>query len=80
MRFIADNEIPTAVGCSKFLLHILIAGEFVQPGDNKIVFQKPVACTGGFKLIISENIEGKLKAAIQLVLPRLPALPCPPGR
>ncbi len=69
MCFIADNEIPAAVGGFEFLLHILIAGELVQPGDDKIVFQKPIACTGGFKLIISENIEGKLKAAIQFVLP-----------
>ncbi len=43
MRFIADNQIPTAIGRLKLLLHIFVTGELVEPGDYQVGLQEPVA-------------------------------------
>jgi hypothetical protein len=49
---VADDEIPSAVRCLKFLLHILIARQLVEAGDDEVGFQKPVAGPCGLKLVV----------------------------
>ena len=69
VRFVADDEIPAAVGRLQLLLHVLVARELVEPGDDEVCFQEPVAGAGGLELVVGENLERQMKAAIQLVLP-----------
>ena len=33
---IADHEVPTRIGCLKQLLHILVAGQLIEAGDDQI--------------------------------------------
>jgi hypothetical protein len=66
---VADDEIPPAVGRCQLGLHVLVAGELVEPGDDEVVLQEPVAGAGGFELIVGENLEGELEAVEELVLP-----------
>src|ERR1019366_7389339 len=55
----------------EFELHIFVAGEFVETGDNEVVFEEPVAGACRFEPVIRHNLEGKLEAAVKLVLPLL---------
>ena len=71
VRFVADDQVPTAVGCLKLLLHILITRELVEPGDHQIRFKEPVAGAGSLQLVVGQNFKGQVKAAIKFVLPLL---------
>ena len=66
---IAYDQVPVAVARFQFLLHILVAGEFVEAGDDEVCFKEPVAGAGGFELVVGEDLEGQLEAAVELVLP-----------
>ncbi len=67
--FVADDEVPVAVAGLEFLLHFLVAGEFVEAGDDEVGLKEPVAGAGGFELVVGEDFEGQLEAAVELVLP-----------
>ncbi len=69
VRLVADDEIEAAVRRTQLLLHILIAGELVEPGDDEVVFEKPIACTSSFELVIGENFKGQMKTTMEFVLP-----------
>ena len=69
--FVAYHQVPFAVGGLKLLLHVLVAGQLVQPGDREIGLQEPIPGVGGFELVVGQNFEGKLEPAGQLVLPLL---------
>ncbi len=71
MGFVAYHQVPAAVGRPELLLHLLVAGEFVEPGDGEVVLEEPVAGTGGFELVVGEDLEGKVKAPVEFVLPLL---------
>jgi hypothetical protein len=71
VRLVADNQIPPAVRGLQLLLHIFVAREFVKTGNDKIVFEKPIAGSSRFKLVIGQNLEGKLETAVKLILPLL---------
>ena len=60
-----------AVGRPELLLHVLVAREFVEPGDGEIGFDEPVAGARGFQLVVGQNLEGKVKAPVEFVLPLL---------
>jgi hypothetical protein len=55
----------------QLLLHILVPRELVETGNDEVVFEKPIAGSCGFKLVIGQNLEGKLETAIKFVLPLL---------
>ena len=67
--FVADDEVPVAVAGLEFLLHFLVAGEFVEAGDDEVGLEEPVAGAGGFELVVGEDFEGELEAAVELILP-----------
>ena len=69
MGFVADDKVPAAIRGLKLLLDVFIAGQLVQPRDDQIVFQKPVAGSGCFQLVIGQDVERKMEPAIQLILP-----------
>ena len=50
-------------------MHVFIARQFVEAGNHKVGFEKPIAGARSFKLIVGKNLEGQMKAAIELVLP-----------
>ena len=53
----------------QLLLHVLVARQLVQTGNDEVRLQEPVAGAGGFELVVGEDLERKLKPAVQLVLP-----------
>ena len=71
MGLVADDEIPAAVGGLQLLLHVLVARELVEAGDDEVVLQEPVAAARRFQLVVGEDLEGQVKAAVELVLPLL---------
>jgi hypothetical protein len=56
---------------AQLLLHILVAGKLVQPGNDEICFQKPVSRACSFELVIGQNLKRQMKATIKLILPLL---------
>ena len=71
VRLVADHEIPAAIGRLELLLHVFVAGELVEAGDDQVGFQEPVAGARGFELVVGEYLEGQMEAAVELVLPLL---------
>ena len=71
MGFVADDQVPAAIGRLELLLDIFIAGKFIQPRNDEIGFQEPVASAGGFQLVVGEDLERQVEAAVKLVLPLL---------
>ena len=69
--FVADDEVPAGVGCGDLGLDVLVAGELVEAGDDKVILEKPVAGAGGLELVVGEDLEGKVEAKVELVLPLL---------
>ena len=45
--------------------------ELVQPGDDQVGLQEPVAGAGRLELVVGEDLEGQVEAAVELVLPLL---------
>ena len=66
---VADDEVPVAVAGLQFLLYFLVAGELVETGDDEVGLKEPVAGAGGFELVVGEDFERKLEAAVELILP-----------
>ena len=64
-------EIPAAVGRLELLLHVLVARELVEPGDDEVGLQEPVAGARGLELVVGEDLERQVEAAVELVLPLL---------
>ena len=58
-------------GRLELLLHVLVAGELVEPGDDQVGLEEPVAGAGGFELVVGQDLEGQVEAAVELVLPLL---------
>ena len=71
VRLVADHEVPAAIGRLELLLHILVARELVEAGDDEVGFQEPVAGARGFELVVGEDLERQVEAAVELVLPLL---------
>ena len=57
MRFITHDQVPPAFRGLQLELHIFVAREFVETGDDEIVFQEPVARAGRFELIVRQDLE-----------------------
>ena len=69
VRLVADDEVPARVGRLQLLLHVLVARQLVEAGNDEVALQEPVAGPGGFELVVGEDLEGELEPAGQLVLP-----------
>jgi hypothetical protein len=66
---VADDEVVAAVGGAELLLHVLVARELVEARDREVVLEEPVAGTGGFELVVGEDLEGQVEAPRELILP-----------
>ena len=66
---IAYDQVPVTVARLQLLLHLLVARELVEAGDDEVGFEEPVAAAGGFELVIGEDLEGQLEAPVELILP-----------
>ena len=75
VRFVANHEVPPATFGLELLLNVLVARQLVEAGDDQVVLEEPVAGPSGLELVVGENVEGKLKAAVELVLPLLREAP-----
>jgi hypothetical protein len=69
VRFVADHQIPAAIGRLQLLLHVFVARELVEAGDTQRGFKKPVAGARRFELVVGENLEGQVKAPVEFILP-----------
>ena len=58
-------------GACSFCLHVLVARELVEPGDDQVGLQEPVAGARGLQLVVGQDLEGQVEAAVELVLPLL---------
>ena len=43
MGLVADNQVPSAVRGLQFLLHVFVPREFVESGNDEVVFEEPIA-------------------------------------
>ena len=71
VRLVADHQVVAAVRGPELRVDILVAGQLVQPGDGEIGFEEPVAGTGCLELVIGQDVEREVEAAVKLVLPLL---------
>ena len=71
VRLVADDQVPTAFRDLELLLHVFVAREFVETGDDEVVFEEPVAGTRRFELVVGQDFERKLEAAVKFILPLL---------
>ena len=69
VRLVAHDQVPAGVGRLQLLLHVLVARQLVEAGDDQVGLQEPVAGAGGFELVVGEDLERKLEPAVELVLP-----------
>jgi hypothetical protein len=69
MCLIADYQAPAAIRGLELLLHILVARQLVQTGNDEVLFQEPVASTRRFQLVVGQDIKGQLKAPVEFALP-----------
>ena len=68
---VAHDQVPARVRRLQLLLHVLVARQLVQTGDDQVGLEEPVAGAGGFELVVGQDLERKLESAVQLVLPLL---------
>jgi hypothetical protein len=71
VRLVADDQVPAAIRELELLLQVFVAGELVEAGDHQVVLLEPVAGTRGLELVVGEDLERQLEAAVELVLPLL---------
>ncbi len=71
VRFVADDEVVPAIGRTELPPDVLVAGEFVEPGDGEVVFDEPVARMGRFEFVVGQDFERKVEPPVKFVLPLL---------
>ncbi len=71
MRLVTDNEIPAAIGGLELVLHVLVARQLVETGDDEVGFEEPIAGPRCLQLIVREYLEGEVEAPEEFVLPLL---------
>ena len=52
-------------------MDVVVAGELFEAGDGEVVLDEPVGGSGGFELVVGDDVEGELEFAGELVLPLL---------
>jgi hypothetical protein len=72
---VADDEVPPGVGRLELLLDLLVAGELVEARDDEVVLEEPVAGARGLELVVGQDLEGEVEAAVELVLSLLGEAP-----
>ena len=68
---VADDQVPAAFRGLQLSLHIFVAREFVETGDDEVVFEEPVAGTRRFELVVRQDLERELETAVKFILPLL---------
>ena len=58
MRLVTDHQVPAAVRSLQLLLHVLVARQFVQAGNDEVMFQEPVAGARRFQLVVGQDVKG----------------------
>ena len=71
MGLIAHDQVPARVRRLQLLLHVLVARQLVQTGNDQVGLDEPVSGAGGFQLVVGQDLERKLESTVQLVLPLL---------
>ena len=71
VRLVADDQVPSTVRDHELLLHIFVTGELVQTSDDEVGFEEPVAGARRLQLVVGENLERQMEAAVEFVLPLL---------
>ena len=69
VRLVADHEVPAAIGSLQLGLHVLIAGQLVEPGDGEVSLREPVAGAGRLQLVVRRDLKRQLEFAREFVLP-----------
>ncbi len=74
VRLVHDHEVPVAAGL-ELGLHVLVAAELVEAGDDEVVLVEPVAGAGRLELVVGQDLERELELVVELVLPLLGEAP-----
>ena len=69
VRLVTDHQVPAAVRGLELLLHVLVARELVQAGNDEVIFQEPVAGARRFQLVVGQDVKGQLETPVEFVLP-----------
>ena len=69
MRLIAHDEIVSAIGGAEFFLYVLVPRELVEPRNGEVVFQEPIPSSSSLELVVREDLKGKVKSTVELILP-----------
>ena len=69
MRLVADHQVVAAVRGPELRVDVLVAGQLVQPRDGQIGFEEPVAGARRLQLVVGQDVEREVEAAVELVLP-----------
>ena len=57
--------------CLSFAWSVFVAAELVEAADDQVVLLEPVARAGRFELVVRQDLERQVEAAVQFVLPLL---------
>ena len=71
MRFIADDDIPTAVWRLEFLLYVFIGESLSSRAMTRLVSRNQLPVRGHFELVVGEDLEGQVETAVEFILPLL---------
>ena len=71
VRLVAHHQVPARVRRLQLPLHVLVPRQLVEPGDDEVGLQEPVPAARGLEPVVGQDLEGKLEAAGELVLPLL---------
>ena len=64
VRLVAHNEVPAAAGGREFCLHLLVAAQLVEPGEDQVVLDKPIAGARRLQLVVGQDLERQVKALV----------------
>jgi hypothetical protein len=71
VRFVDDHEVVAAVVDSELGLDVFVSGQLVEAGDGEVVLEEPVSRARRLELVVRQDLEREVEAAVELVLPLL---------
>ena len=74
MGLVADDQVPLGA-LSELLLEVLVAGEYVEPGDQPVAVVEGIARARGFDHVARQDVELQTEFLAELVLPLLDEAP-----
>ena len=68
-KLVAHDQIPAPVGHRQLGLHILVAAQLVETGDDEIVLHEPITRACRLQFVVGQDFEREVETTVKLVLP-----------